>query len=180
MSPQAVAEKDVLAIGYAALLSVTHSSSGISPEAQTVRTVALTVMQSEEGSFALFGRKSAAISQIWALVNESREEEVDETDRISDGTAQLAADFVRALPAAVPLPEFAWEPDGSISLDWIQNRHRLLSLSIGEGQRLPYAWLDGTEQGHAVAFFDRGTIPARILEAIKRIMRPADAFVRPR
>ncbi len=99
--------------------------------------------------------------------------------RISDRTAQLAADFIRALPGNVPLPEFAWEPDGAISLDWIPSRHRMFSVSIGEGNRLPYAWLDGADTGHAVATFDGVTVPARILEGIRRIMPRDNATVRP-
>ena len=89
---------------------------------------------------------------------------------VSRRAAELAADFIRALPEDVPLPEYASEPDGSISLDWIQSRHRLFSLSIGEGSRLPYAWLDGADVGHAVAFFDGETVPPRILEGIRRII----------
>ncbi len=141
-------------------------------EAQTVRTAACAVVELGEQSFALFGRKSAAISQILALFYESRESDGDgdEAEPISRAAAERAVDFVRVLPHDVPLPEFAWEPDGSISLDWIHSRHRLFSLSIGDGRVLPYAWLDGADRGHAVAFFDGETVPPRILEGIRRIM----------
>jgi hypothetical protein len=129
---------------------------------------------------ALFGRKHAAISQIWALVHESREigSESEEAEPISSRAAELAADFIRALPDNVPLPEFAWELDGSISLDWILSRYHMFSLSIGEGDRLPYAWADGADVGHAVAFFDRETVPPRILEGIRRIVDRENAPIR--
>ena len=61
------------------------------------------------------------------------------------------------------MPEFAPEPDGAISLDWIQSRHRLFTLSISASNRLAYAWLDGTDKGHGVARFDGRTIPRRVL-----------------
>ena len=86
--------------------------------------------------------------------------------------AELASDFVRALPEDVPPPEYATEPDGSIALDWIQSRNHVFSLSIGEESRLPYAWLDGAESGHGVAGFDGETIPPSILEGIRRITQP--------
>lgn len=78
-----------------------------------------------------------------------------------------AAAVIRALPKGCPLPELAPEPNGSISLDWIRSRHKILSLSVSRSNRLPYAWIDGTERGHAVSVFDGKNIPHDILERIK-------------
>jgi hypothetical protein len=77
---------------------------------------------------------------------------------------------VRALPDGIPLPEFAPEPDGSISLDWILSRNRLFSVSIGHSSRLAFAWLDGADNGHGVARFDGQNVPPRVLEGIKCII----------
>jgi hypothetical protein len=134
-----------------------------------------------ERSEALFGAKRAAWSQIWALVHESREigGESEQPEPISRRAAELAIDFVRALPDDVPIPEFAWEPDGSISLDWMQSRHRVFSVSVGDTHRLAYAWLDGADRGHAVASFDRETIPPLILDGIRIITERGSAAVRP-
>ena len=113
-----------------------------------------------------------AISECWALVEECAENGWDGNDGapISAIAAQRATAFIRVLPAQFPLPEMAPEPDGAISLDWIRSRDRVFSLSIGAGRRLPYAWIDRTDSGHAVAFFDGTTVPPRMLEAIRRIM----------
>ena len=100
-------------------------------------------------------------SDLWALFGE---------ERVSHDAALQAEAFIQALPEGLPLPEYACEPGGSISLDWIQSRDRVLSLSIGEGHRLPYAWLDGAESGRAVADFDGKTAPPEILAGIRRIM----------
>ena len=123
---------------------------------------------------------AATISQIWALVDECVETgwDGDEGQPISEIAAKVAADFVSDLPPDVSLPEVAPEPDGSISLDWIQSRSRLFSLSIGKGSRLPYAWLDGADVGHGVAFFDGETAPPTILEGIRRITHDGNAAVR--
>ena len=78
----------------------------------------------------------------------------------------------------MPLPEFAPEPDGAISLDWIRSRHRLFSLSIGSTNRLAYSWLDGAHRGHAVAQFDGTKIPVRILQGIESIMNHGNSSLR--
>lgn len=168
--------------GFPALYSLVRAGSAISPEAQSVRQAAGTVVNSMERSQALFGDKASAISQIWALANECAEPGWD-----GDGALPLnrlaafkAIAFIRVLPSGVPLPEFAPDPDGSISLDWIQSRNRLFSLSIGTGDRLPYAWLDGTDKGHAVARFDEERVPQRILEGIRAILNGENASVRSR
>lgn len=155
--------------------------SAVSIEAETVWSTASAVEESQDRSFALFGQKAAAISQVWALANECAETGWDgeEAKPISEVSAGLAADFIRALPDNVPLPEFAPEPDGAISLDWIQSRSHLFSLSVGADTRLAFAWLDGADRGHGVARFDGETVPLRILEGIRGIMGHGNAAVRP-
>ena len=113
--------------------------------------------------------KASVLSQVQALVTECARSGwgASEAEPVYKCAAIRAADFIRALPEGVPLPELAPEPDGSISLDWIRSRNRLLSLSVGTSDRLPYAWVDGAENGHAVVFFDGKNIPPDILERIK-------------
>ena len=168
--------------GFAPLYSLARSGSAISAEAQAVQRAATIVVDSVERSQALFGDKAAAISQVWALANECGQPSWDGDDALPvDHMAVFkAVAFIRALPDGVPLPEFAPEPDGSLSLDWISSRNRLFSLSVGTGDRLPYAWLDGTDKGHAVAHFDGESVPPRILEGIRSILNGGSALVRSR
>lgn len=86
------------------------------------------------------------------------------------GRSSTALKFLRALPENVPLPEIAPEPDGSISLDWIDSRSRMFSLSIGGSYRLAFAWVDGADKGHGVVRFGGAAVPIRILEGIAAIM----------
>jgi len=51
---------------------------------------------------------------------------------------------------------------------------------MGPNDRLAYAWLDGTDKGHAVARFDGERVPDRILEGIKVFLQSANAAVGPR
>ena len=158
--------------GYAALNVYARGSSAISSEARAAQKAATTVVESAERSQALFGEKAAAISQLRALAHECSEQGWDGAEACAlDPTAVLIAEgFVRALPDGIPLPEFAPEPDGSVSLDWIQSRNRLFSMSVGPSHRLAYAWLDGADKGHGVARFDGENVPPRILEGIRGIM----------
>ena len=113
--------------------------------------------------------KASILSQIQALIAECARTgwDASEAKPVCECAAIRAADFIRALPEGFPLPELAPEPDGSISLDWIRSRNRLLSLSVGTSHRLPYAWMDGADSGHSVAVFDGKNIPPEVLKRIK-------------
>jgi len=158
--------------GYRALRALARGGTGVSQEADSVRKAANSVAESTERSMALFGRKATALSQLATMATEHAHDNWDGAGAIGvDPIAvHLAEQFVRSLPEDVPLPEFAPEPDGSVSLDWIQSRNRLLSLSIGSGDRLAFAWLDGTDKGHAVARFDGQSVPERLLTEIDSIV----------
>jgi hypothetical protein len=166
--------------GYASLYLYVYGSSAISSEARVVCEAASAVVESAERSQVLFGEKSVAISQIISLANECAETgwDGDAAASINQAAIHSAVEFIRALPNDVPLPEFAPEPDGSISLDWIQSRNRLFSLSIGSTNRLAYAWLDGSDKGHGVARFDGERIPSRVIEGILGIMNHGNVTLR--
>lgn len=159
---------------------VSRGSSAVSPEARAVGAAVCAVVERAETSQALFGEKAAAISQLRALVNECSQSGWDGAEACALNVLAMfqAESFIRALPDHLPLPEFAPEPDGSISLDWIQSKHRLFSLSIGASNRLAYAWLDGADRGHAVARFSGDKIPQRIIEGITEIMNHDYASLR--
>lgn len=170
----------ICCLGYAALNAYVRPGSAVSSEAQSISRAAVAVMQAAERSQALFGGKTAAISQLLALAYECERPgwDGDESCGIARMAVVEAQDFLRAMPNDLPLPEFAPEPDGSVSLDWIQSQHRLFSLSIGGNGRLAYAWLDGSDRGHGVARFDRSGIPPRLLAGIRSITNHGDASLR--
>jgi len=157
-----------------------RGGSAISSEARAAQKAATAVVESAERSQALFGEKAAALSKLTALTHECAEKGWDGYEACAlDPTAVLIAEgFVRALPDSVPLPEFAPEPDGSVSLDWIHSKNRLFTMSVGTNHRLAYAWLDGADKGHAVARFDGETIPPRILQGINSIMNHGNPSIR--
>jgi hypothetical protein len=177
--PEPVSIGLIYLTGYAALTIYARGGSAVSPEACAAKKVATEVMETAEQSQVLFGEKTAALSNLWALATECREADWDGAgaDPINPDAVLNTSVVVRALPAGFPLPEFAAEPDGSISLDWIESRNRIFSISVGAGSRLAYAWLDGTDRGHGVAQFDGERIPKRILEGIRGIMNYGDTTI---
>jgi hypothetical protein len=158
--------------GHIGLQALAGGGSAVSPEARKVYEAATLVVESAERSQVLFGKKASALSQLVALASECSQRGWDGEDAAAiDSVAVWSAQrFVRALPDGMPLPEFSPEPDGSISLDWIQSRNRLFSMSIGRSNRVAYAWVDGTDKGHGVAHFDGQHVPPRVLEGIKGIV----------
>jgi hypothetical protein len=166
--------------GHLALQAIAGGSSAMSSEAHAVNEAATNVVNLAEQSLALFGDKAAALSRLAELVTEVAEPDWDGGSAVAIDpiAAMSAARFVRALPDHLPLPEFAPDPDGSVSLDWIQSRNRLFSLNVGRANRLAYAWLDGSDKGHGVVGFDGRNIPLPVLEGIKDIMGQGHAGLR--
>lgn len=162
--------------GYAAM-NVLRGGTAVSDEARRVRKAACELVERGESSQALFGKKAAALSRLARLTQECGDEGWDGAggNALSAVAIDKTKAFLRALPDSIPLPEFAAEPDGSVSLDWIESRRRLFSLSVGNSDRLAYAWLDGADKGHAVARFDGTTVPSLILEGIKSILNHGHA-----
>src|SRR5712692_11545271 len=102
-------------VGYAALYATGRAGSAVSREAEAIRNTASAMVESTEESLALFGGKAVALSQLRALANECAEENWDGDGAwpIHPTAVLLTAEFLRALPDDLPLPEFAPEPDGS-------------------------------------------------------------------
>jgi hypothetical protein len=160
-----------LIAGYSALAPLTRQRSALSPEAGVVRSHARAVAEIVEKSFALFGAKAEAINNLKSLAMECTESDWDGYGAVPVNPAALerAEALLRSLPDDCPLPEFSIEPDGEISFDWLPSRTRSFSLSIGLSDRIAYAWVDGTDRGHAVARAESGKMPTRILNELNRI-----------
>src|SRR5665213_2733357 len=116
----------------------------------------------------IFEAKNEAVSRLMELVDEYA---TSGTMAIHPNAISIAKTFLRALPESISLPEFSADPDGSISLDWIESRNRLFSLSAGANQSLSFAWLDGPNKGHGVEYFDGEQIPKRIIDGITAIIK---------
>ena len=130
------------------------------------------IIAASERSEALFGQKATLLSALMLMAHECAESDWngEGAHAIEPAVVRRASEFIRALPQGVPLPEIAPAPDGSIILDWALSKRRVFSLSIGETDRLAYAWLDGTDKGHGVARFDGIRTPSRVLDGVRAVM----------
>lgn len=169
-----------LGLGYAGLSPYARRGSAVSEEANALSKAASAVIRKVEESQILFGGKSAVLSELRALAQDCAQEDWDGNDAsaLHPAALQTAEDFVRALPSGIQMPECAADPDGSVSLDWIQSRNRLFSVSVGCSNRLAYAWLDGADKGHGVARFNGFLVPPRILSGIQSILTNGNACLR--
>ena len=157
--------------GYAAASALSRPNSAVSREAAAVRRNASSVVERAEDSFALFGPKNLALSELSILASECRGPDWDGygAEGLDPGALRLAREIIRSLPDDVPMPSLSIESDGCVSMDWMPSRVRTFTLTAGRTDRLPYAWVEGTDRGHAVAKFMDGQLPPRILQEIKRI-----------
>lgn len=160
-----------LIAGYAAVAALSRPSSAVSREASAVRSGASSIVERAEKSVALFGPKAGAISELTCLASECTQPNWDGYGAIplDPRTVQVAVEIIRSLPDDLPLPSFSIEPDGSVSMDWMPCRNRTFTLSVGKSGRIPYAWIEGADRGHAVAKLTGGQLPPRILQEIRRI-----------
>lgn len=158
-------------MGCAALQAASYGGNAVSEEATLVRESLINVSRSAESSRALFGPKSDLLNSLELLHIECAEADWDGygAEPVSMVALSRVRAFIRSLPEGFLLPELSVEPDGAVALDWMPSANRTLSVSLGESGRVPYAWVDGTDCGHAVARILDETVPSRILTEIQRI-----------
>ncbi len=160
----------IVGLGVTAIYALARPGNAMSAEARLVQEGAKAIVARVEHSDALFGSKTAVISELWGLAHSHGNAHWDggEAFPVDRAAMALAVAFVRALPDDCEMPQVAVDPDGAVSLDWMRSRHRMLSVSFaGNSDRLAYAWIDGTDRGSAVARFDKSAVPMRLLQAIR-------------
>jgi len=123
-------------------------------------------------------RLARLISDLIEMASECRESDWDGygAEPVDEQALELAQEIIYSLPDGVALPECSIEPDGGVSLDWMPSQSRTLTLSTNASGRIPYAWVDGTDRGHAVGRFQDGMLSARILEEIQRFSSHGTTF----
>src|SRR5687768_15269420 len=98
--------------GYAAMHVAACPRTAVSDEAKVVRKAAANILYKGEQSEALFGVRNAAVSQLIELFDECQGADWDGMGAhpLNGEALYRAIQFVRVLPANLPMPEFAPEP----------------------------------------------------------------------
>jgi hypothetical protein len=146
--------------------------SGVSPEAFSLQNSFREYASHLETSESLFGDKAQLISQLNELCAECSEDDWDGygAEAVSETVSLCAEAFIRALPDGMAMPEISAEPDGQIAFDWLPSKTKTFTLSVSSSDRLAYAWIDGSNRGHAVDLFEGDKLPPRVLGELQRIL----------
>jgi hypothetical protein len=151
-----------------ALAVYAQPSSAISPEANRLSDAAERVMRERRGVQSFFGAKDILLSDLSSVVAGLHVDEDQES--VSPKAFLNVVQFILALPNDLPNPAFGIDPDGEISVTWYVSRTRLFSASVSESERIAYAWMDGSDKGHAVDRFRAPELPARLVSALRSIV----------
>lgn len=77
--------------------------------------------------------------------------------------------FIRRLAFSAPMPEILSDPDGDITLQWIREPDRQLSVSLSGTGRVSYAGLFGKGiRAHGTEVFN-AAIPQEIIRKLRRL-----------
>lgn len=157
--------------------AIIYSGALALPSRGTSETAHFVSQQTEAGldllkssvTFGLFGKKT--FDELSLIFEECREADWDgyQAEPVSEGTYQLAAQFLKALPLGTSAPAIGAEPDGHITMDWYRSSRRTLSVSISPESELHYAALVGSGKAYGTEPFF-GDVPETIMNLIKRVM----------
>lgn len=87
---------------------------------------------------------------------------------VSSQAYNVTLEFLRALPNTLPIPSVGADPDGHVTLEWYNNPHRTLSISVSPEGELHYAALLGPNKAYGTEIF-YGSAPENIVELIQRV-----------
>lgn len=90
---------------------------------------------------------------------------------VKEETLNYAYAVTQSLPLGFPLPSVGAEPDGHLTLEWYQDPHWTISVSISPEGVLYYAALLGNSDPRGSEPF-LGEIPKRLLSLIQEVALP--------
>lgn len=150
-----------------------RTGSAYSAEGQFARARVTKVWAGLDNSVSFQGPHGALFDELENLIAEHSTPGWDgeAAPSVSFITAQNAREFIRALPASIPAPELAVDPDdAAISFEWHGGYRKVFSISLGNSGRLACAGLNGTDRWHAALAFDGERLPALVLWSIQQVV----------
>lgn len=163
-------------LSYEAFAPYLAASNSVSLEGDHVAKAAEDVLQFCQQSESLFGSKDRTLEHLFLVIEEVT---VDSDQELPvPATIANAINLLMTLPNDLMMPEIGVDPDGSIAFDWIVSRSRMLSISVSTSDRLAYAWLDGSDRGHAVGRLRNGKIPNELIAIMRSLIPNANFTLR--
>lgn len=156
---------------YAEVRASAADRTAVSKPAHSMRDAALSAASWLEASVWFFGNRASLISELAQIQHECAASNWDGAGArpVSEFSIARSVSFVRALPRGLQNPDVAPAPDGSVTFEWTIGRHRRFMVSIAGSDRIAYAWLDGTDSGHAVARFSGASLPRQVKETMRAV-----------
>ncbi len=148
-----------------------YTSVGLSPEAEKVAIMFSDLNSDSMQPVSLGKAKSDALQNLYTAFSEACQPGWDgygASTASFDGYLK-AEKFIRGLPANIPAPEVAVDPDGEISLEWYRSSRSAFSVSIGSEDSLTYAGLFGASRTRGVETFNLG-VPKIVLDNLRRLL----------
>jgi len=150
-------------------------SSAVSGVAASLHELVCNLSRSADDAQTLSGRDTSFENGLMAALDELV---VDEDQyAVSTAAVQRALRLIQSLPNGVPIPDVAVDPDGEIALDWMPSRTRMFSISVGDSDRLAYAWIDGSDRARGVFRFT-SAIPQPLLLQLAELTTGGRASIR--
>lgn len=174
--PEPVSLMAVAVVGFGSatvLRDVSNRQSGFSESANFVARQVQSLVVKNEQAFSATALRNSVLSELVDLANEHNEKGWDggEAPPVSRIAVRQAQDLIVALPADIPDPELAVDPDdGAVALEWYVGPAQVFSVSVGTSQRMACAGMDGTDAWHGVARFDGAKVPEFVLQGIRRVI----------
>jgi hypothetical protein len=150
-----------------------RSGSAFSAEGQFAHEQVTKVLDGLDSAVSLQAPHAELSDELEALVAEHSTPGWDgqEAPPVSYIIAQNAKEIIRALPADLPAPALAVDPDdAAISFEWHGGYRKVFSFSVGTSGRLACAGLNGTDRWHAALAFDGERLPALVLQSIRQVL----------
>ena len=150
-----------------------RKADGLSSAATILSRQSRAMNERDQTSIVLGGRISELTSALGNVGAQASKPDWDgeDGDPITNETLELALTLLIGMPADIPMPDLSPESDGGVNMEWHRGYRRVFSVSVKAGQKLPFAWLNGTSRMHGVANFNGGSAPDVIVDAIRRIIR---------
>lgn len=160
------------AAGAGLLHHAGHASPTFSDEGSFIRSRVDELSRYVVEPVSLDSTRHSALLELFEVYEEHEEDGWDgiQAPRLSEGTVFHARELLRALPADIPDPEFAVEPDdGSLSIEWIGGYRQLASISLNETNRFAFTALQGGNVTQGSYDVRAGKLPTAVLETIRAV-----------
>jgi hypothetical protein len=148
-----------------------YTSFGLSAEAKKITSMFYKLDSKTLESVSLGYSKAGALEQLYDAFCQACQPGWDGYGAVpaSFDSYVQAERFINALPANVPAPEVAMDPDGEVSFEWYHGPRRVFSISIGSSDELTYAGIYGSSKARGVETFNF-EVPRVVLDNLRRLL----------